>query len=143
MPGGNKRSYIIKQTCSFQLQVCLSTFDLLLPPDIKGLRIYQIEISQFSSFLMETNPCFLISLIFVGNFRVIFVISLNRCINRKWTIHKTRNKETVKEHGECRERRKCSLGFQEIYQRIPSNFIILTFRGMFKKNFGKHSKRFR
>ena len=30
--GGNKRSYIPKQTCSFQVQVCLSMYDLLLPP---------------------------------------------------------------------------------------------------------------
>ena len=29
MPGGNKRSYVLKQTCS--------TYDLLLPPDIKGV----------------------------------------------------------------------------------------------------------
>ena len=31
MPGGTKRSHILKQTCSFQLQVCLSMCD------IKGL----------------------------------------------------------------------------------------------------------
>ena len=35
--GGNKRSYVLKQTCTFQLQVCLSVYDLLLPPDIKGI----------------------------------------------------------------------------------------------------------
>ena len=36
MPGGNKSSCVQKQTCS-KLQVCLSTYDLLLPPGIKGL----------------------------------------------------------------------------------------------------------
>ena len=32
-----KRSHIRKQTCSGNLQVCLSMCDLLLPPSIKGL----------------------------------------------------------------------------------------------------------
>ena len=32
-----RRLRISKQTCSFQLQVCLSMCDLLLPPGIKGL----------------------------------------------------------------------------------------------------------
>ena len=36
-PGGNKRVYTLKQTCSFQLQVCLC-MNFLLPPGIKGLR---------------------------------------------------------------------------------------------------------
>ena len=39
MSVGNKRSYILT-TCSFQLQVCLSPYDLLLPPGIKGLTFY-------------------------------------------------------------------------------------------------------
>ena len=30
MPGGKKRSHILKQTCSFQLQVCLSMWDLFV-----------------------------------------------------------------------------------------------------------------
>ena len=34
-----KRSHILKQTCSFQVQVCLSMCDLFLPPGIKGLII--------------------------------------------------------------------------------------------------------
>ena len=37
IPVGNERSYVLKQTCSFQRQVCVSTYDLLLPPGIKGL----------------------------------------------------------------------------------------------------------
>ena len=37
MPGGNKSLYVLKQACSFYLQIYLSTYDLLLPPDIKGL----------------------------------------------------------------------------------------------------------
>ena len=39
MSGGNKRSCVLKQTCSFWLQICLSTSDFLLPPGIKGLKI--------------------------------------------------------------------------------------------------------
>ena len=39
MPGGNKRSYVLKQTCSFWLQLYLNTYDLLLSPGIKGLII--------------------------------------------------------------------------------------------------------
>ena len=38
MPGGNKRSYVLKQTC------CLSTYGLLLPPGIKGLSDYLNQI---------------------------------------------------------------------------------------------------
>ena len=37
MPGGNERPYVLKQTFSLQLQVSLSTYDLLLPPGIKRL----------------------------------------------------------------------------------------------------------
>ena len=35
MSGGNKNSYVPKQTCSFYLQVCLTTYGLLLPTSIK------------------------------------------------------------------------------------------------------------
>ena len=38
MPGGTKRSYLLKQTWSTNIHVCLSTHDLLLPLDIYGLR---------------------------------------------------------------------------------------------------------
>ena len=38
MSGGNKRSYLLKQTGSFQVQVYLSMYDLLLPPGIKRLK---------------------------------------------------------------------------------------------------------
>ena len=37
--GGNKRSYVLKQTCNLQVQVCVSAYDLLLEPGIKGLNI--------------------------------------------------------------------------------------------------------
>ena len=37
LPGGNKSSYVLKQTCSWELQVYLSMYDLLLTPDIKEL----------------------------------------------------------------------------------------------------------
>ena len=43
MSGGNKKSYVLKQTCSFQLQVCLSAHDLLLPLGIKGLKLVSVE----------------------------------------------------------------------------------------------------
>ena len=49
MSCGNKTSYVLKQTCSFQLKVCLSTYDLFLPPDIKGL------IRKSDSLLCEEN----------------------------------------------------------------------------------------
>ena len=38
-PGGKKNSCILQQTCSFQLQVFLSMYDLSLPPGIKQLII--------------------------------------------------------------------------------------------------------
>lgn len=37
VPVGNKRPYILKKTCSLQLQVCFNIYDLLLLPSIKGL----------------------------------------------------------------------------------------------------------
>ena len=37
MPAGKKWSYGFKQNCNFYPQVCLSMYDLLLLPDIKGL----------------------------------------------------------------------------------------------------------
>ena len=39
IPGGNKRSYVLKLTCSWRLKVCLSTYDLSLPPGIKGFMV--------------------------------------------------------------------------------------------------------
>ena len=33
-------SHILKQTSSFSLQVCLSMYDLLLPPDVKELSVF-------------------------------------------------------------------------------------------------------
>ena len=40
MPDCNKRSYVLIQIRSFKLRDCLSTCDLLLPPDIKRLTIF-------------------------------------------------------------------------------------------------------
>ena len=51
IPGGNKKSYILKQLCSFQLQVCLSTHELFLPLRIKGL----INFRPLSPADKETN----------------------------------------------------------------------------------------
>ena len=39
---GSKRSYILKQTWSYWLQVCLSLYDLLLPPGIKRLKHFEL-----------------------------------------------------------------------------------------------------
>ena len=43
MPGSNKRSYILKETCSFWLQVFLSVYDLLLPLGIKRLKFSNLQ----------------------------------------------------------------------------------------------------
>ena len=37
MSGGKETPYALKQTCTFQPQVCLSTYDLQLPPGTEGL----------------------------------------------------------------------------------------------------------
>ena len=39
MPNGNTRPYVLKEACSKKLQVCLGTYDLLLPPDTKVLKV--------------------------------------------------------------------------------------------------------
>ena len=52
MSGGNKMSYVLKQTCSFSLQVCLGTYDLLLPPCIKRLKIVKIML-----FIVDDDKC--------------------------------------------------------------------------------------
>ena len=48
MHGGNKRSFILEQTCCIKLQVCSSIYDLLLPPCIKGLKLVFLATSQNS-----------------------------------------------------------------------------------------------
>ena len=48
IPSGNKRSYILKQTCSFYMQVCLSMYDLWLPPGTKELR--ELNICETKNF---------------------------------------------------------------------------------------------
>ena len=43
MPGDNKRLYVLKQTCSYTLQVCLSMYDILFLPGItESLEILSI-----------------------------------------------------------------------------------------------------
>ena len=37
--GGNTKLYTLKQTYSFQLQICLSMYDLLLSLGIRGLSV--------------------------------------------------------------------------------------------------------
>ena len=41
---GNKRSHILKHTCSFQTKVCLSIFVLLLPHGQKSVKILDKEL---------------------------------------------------------------------------------------------------
>ena len=35
MPGGKERIYMLKQSCGWKLQVCLSVYDVLVPTDVK------------------------------------------------------------------------------------------------------------
>ena len=48
-----ERSHILKKTCSWQLQVCLSMCDFLLPPSIKGLKEKQPE-ESLASLILRT-----------------------------------------------------------------------------------------
>ena len=64
MPGGNKSSKVLKETYSFSLQVCLSTYDLLLPPGIKG----------FTMSGRELHMCPKESKAFVSIFRFITIV---------------------------------------------------------------------
>ena len=57
MSCGNKRSCVLKQTCSFKLQVCLSTYDLLLPPGIKGSTFKSICLMAFSKIFVWKIFC--------------------------------------------------------------------------------------
>ena len=50
-----KRSHIFKQTCSFELQVCLSMYDLFLQPGIKGLIIQPFRNNVSSSFSLANK----------------------------------------------------------------------------------------
>lgn len=43
MLGKNKKSYRLKQTCTLQLEGCLSMYYLLLPRSMKGLRYLQVQ----------------------------------------------------------------------------------------------------
>ena len=45
-----KRSHILKQICSWKLQVCLSVWLFLLPPDIKGFTFtwFRVNFSKFT-----------------------------------------------------------------------------------------------
>ena len=47
MPDGNKRLYLLKQTCSCKLKFCSSIYDLLLPPVTKELNP-QVDLLQKS-----------------------------------------------------------------------------------------------
>ena len=47
-----KRSHMLKQTCSWKLQVCLSMSDFFLPPDIKDLKC-MVNLMKFGNVI---NP---------------------------------------------------------------------------------------
>ena len=57
MPDGSKMPYVLKQSCSFLLQVCLSTYDLFLPPGIKGFK-FKVNFIGFVEWLQSwpTDP---------------------------------------------------------------------------------------
>ena len=42
MHGGNKRSFILKQNCNKELQVCFNGHVLLVPQGIKSLKFFRL-----------------------------------------------------------------------------------------------------
>ena len=54
MPGGNQRPYVLKQTCSFSLRVCLS-INVLLPSNVEGLKTQYFYYSKNANKRMLTN----------------------------------------------------------------------------------------
>ena len=48
----SKRSYELKQTCISNLQVCLSTCDIFLSPDIKDLKATPQAIDSYVKFVL-------------------------------------------------------------------------------------------
>ena len=63
MPDSSKRPYVLKQTCSFWLQVCLSTCDLFFPPSIEWLK-YILWFANLTSYfqlrVMTVQAAFLL-----------------------------------------------------------------------------------
>ena len=54
MPDGNKMSYVLKQTCSFLLEVCLN--GLFLPPDVSSLSFHMMrKLSQMVKIVCTTQ----------------------------------------------------------------------------------------
>ena len=51
MPGGSKRSNILKQTYTQKLPFILNMYDLLLPPGMRKLKGGTIEEKSFCEFL--------------------------------------------------------------------------------------------
>ena len=49
IPDDKKMSHILKQTCSFQLQLCLSMYDILLLVSVKRLKLAQCTLISESS----------------------------------------------------------------------------------------------
>ena len=65
-----KISHILKQTCSFQLQVCLSVCDLFLPQGIKGLSLktflkcnFSLDACQWGKIYKKISVSFELSII--------------------------------------------------------------------------------
>ena len=57
MLGGDKRSYKLKQTCSWKLQICLNMYDVLLPFGINTL--IAEGFSQTGPYMYLSNHVFL------------------------------------------------------------------------------------
>ena len=78
-----KRSHILKQTCSWKLQVCLSMWTFLLPPGIKGLRMISnknVDCDGLITFWKKQHEFYAI---FKANYHVAFKIFWNKIIS-KW-----------------------------------------------------------
>ena len=52
MSEGSKSSYGLKQTCNYNLQVCLSTCDIFLSPEIKDLKVVQQASDSYVKFVL-------------------------------------------------------------------------------------------
>ena len=78
--GGNKRSNGLKQTCSSKLQVCLSTYEHLLLPCIKGLRFRNEILNKWVMCRFKIVPFFMLGVIIVW-FHRHYAITYDGCIN--------------------------------------------------------------
>ena len=57
MSGGKKIPYALNETYSFQLQVCLSIFDILQSLRIKELTLFRPRVGGRTAFALGLNLC--------------------------------------------------------------------------------------